>query len=125
MDWSQVHGLSGVWMKQTNSQGQHATLAVYVDDLLLTAPKEFSEEFWEKLGKALEFKDPAGPLERYLGANHELGKRGNCNTMSVHMKGYIDAAVQRFMTEWDHALQKVRSPYLEEDEDECEGEPKF
>eukprot|EP00971_Amphidinium_carterae_P349606 6491104-Amphidinium_carterae.1 len=125
MGWVQVHGLSGVWMKQINKQGQHATLAVYVDDLLLTAPKDTSVEFWDRLGKELEFKDPAGPLERYLGANHVLSSKGKQHTMSVHMKGYIDAAVQRFTTEWGGTLQKVRSPYLGEDEVECEGEPKF
>eukprot|EP00971_Amphidinium_carterae_P351160 6491948-Amphidinium_carterae.1 len=127
MGWSQVHGLSGVWMKPVGEGGQHATLAVYVDDLLLTAPKEFSEEFWNKLGKELEFKDPAGPLERYLGANHVLSKQGSCHTMSVHMKGYIDAAVHKFASEWGHTLQKVHSPYVGEDEEEsdCEGDLKF
>eukprot|EP00971_Amphidinium_carterae_P114959 2277115-Amphidinium_carterae.1 len=125
MNWSQVQGLSGVWMSPTSNKGQHATLAVYVDDLLLTAPKDFSGRFWESLGKALEFKDPAGPLERYLGANHELTKHGGCSTMHVHMKGYIDAAVKRFTSEWGQTLQKVRSPYLGEDEIECEGEPRF
>eukprot|EP00971_Amphidinium_carterae_P336445 6472816-Amphidinium_carterae.3 len=126
MNWSQVHGLSGVWMCPVNKGGQHATLAVYVDDLLLTAPKEFSEAFWEKLGKALEFKDPAGPLERYLGANHELSRVDDkCHIMHVHMRGYIDAAVKRFMLECGQTLQKVRSPYLGEDEVECEGEPKY
>eukprot|EP00971_Amphidinium_carterae_P097772 1934644-Amphidinium_carterae.1 len=125
MNWSQVHGLSGVWMKPVGEGKQHATLAVYVDDLLLTAPQKFSEEFWEKLGKALEFKDPAGPLERYLGANHVLSKHEGCHMMNVHMKGYIDAAVQRFTKEWGQTLQKVSSPYLGEDEVECEGQPKF
>eukprot|EP00971_Amphidinium_carterae_P292723 5811456-Amphidinium_carterae.2 len=125
MNWTQVHGLSGVWTKPSNNKGQHATLAVYVDDLLLTAPKEFSEEFWERLGKALEFKEEAGPLERYLGANHELKKKENCHVMNVHMRGYIDAAVQRFVTEWGQTLHRVKSPYLEEeDESEDEGEPK-
>eukprot|EP00971_Amphidinium_carterae_P307870 6118632-Amphidinium_carterae.1 len=125
MNWSQVQGLSGVWMCPTSNKGQHATLVVYVDDLLLTAPKDFSGRFWESLGKALEFKDPAGPLERYLGANHELTKHGDCSTMHVHMKGYIDAAVKRFTSEWGQTLQKVRSPYLGKDEIECEGEPRF
>ena len=44
-------------------------LSVYVDDLLLSGPKENHEGFWTELRKSIRLGDPES-LDRFLGRNH-------------------------------------------------------
>eukprot|EP00971_Amphidinium_carterae_P196352 3895817-Amphidinium_carterae.5 len=121
MVWKQVDGLSGIWINDEPKEKGCSVLAVYVDDLLLGASAEASRTFWRELERCVEFKDPEGPLDRYLGANHELIQDDQGGSMVVQMKGYIDSTVARFSKDWGGKMARVTSPYVES-ESEPEGE---
>ena len=55
---------STFWMKSTR-----LILTVYVDDLLLSGPCEFHEEFWLNLISHVNL-EPAELLDRFLGRTH-------------------------------------------------------
>ena len=112
MGWEAAEGISGVWTKPCNQKGQKACLVVYVDDLLLCAPKEFGEKFWRALERRVDFKDKESPLSRYLGANHQWEMKRGMMTMTVNMRGYIKSAVEKFSSDWGRPFRDVGSPYL-------------
>ena len=43
-------------------------MVVYVDDMLLLSPPNDIDRILQELRKSVQFKDPAAPLQRYLGA---------------------------------------------------------
>ena len=43
-------------------------MVVYVDDMLLLASLRDMDSLWRDLEKSVQYKDPAAPLQRYLGA---------------------------------------------------------
>ena len=54
-----------------------ALLAVYVDDLLMTAPPTNEKELWKALEARVNFDEEPSELAEFLGAHHNLSKRGN------------------------------------------------
>ena len=55
---------SSFWFAQSR-----LLLTVYVDDLLLSGPETFHEQFWKILGAKIDI-DPPAPLSRFLGRSH-------------------------------------------------------
>ena len=49
-----------------------ALLAVYVDDLLRTAPSSHEKELWKALEARINFDDEPSELAKFLGAHHDL-----------------------------------------------------
>ena len=42
-------------------------MVVYVNDMLLLSQPNSIDRLWQELQKSVQFKDPAAPLQRYLG----------------------------------------------------------
>ena len=53
-----------------------ALLAVYVGDLLMTAPPSHEMELWKALEAWINFDEEPSELAKFLGAHHDLSKRG-------------------------------------------------
>ena len=43
-------------------------MVIYLDDMLLLASLQDTDSLWRDLEKSVQYKDPAAPLQRYLGA---------------------------------------------------------
>ena len=64
LGWSPIPGNGGVYSHTKTG----AAMVVYVDDMLLLSPPNETDRLWQDLQKNIQFKDPAAPLQRYLGA---------------------------------------------------------
>ena len=92
-----------------------ALLAVYVDDLLMTAPPSREKELWKALEARINFDDEPSELAKFLGAHHDLSKRGNMTTGKVQMREFLLDAVARYLEETgEKSLSAARTPYLPE-----------
>ena len=70
--------------------------------------------------KHILFKDPAAPVERFLGANHKISKlaNGGCG-MLTEGREYLDSAVKEYMAEIGvSSLPWVPSPGTDDKFDE-------
>ena len=112
-----IEGSPGVFYHPS----KNAEMIVYVDDFILIAPEQHEADIWKELDKHIEFKDPAAPITRFLGVNHEFkyGKDG-----SVHMltsaKEYLRSAVDEYMKEIGvKSLKWVPTPSLDDRFDEA------
>ena len=52
-------------------------MIVYADDSILISPEKHETQIWEELDKHILFKDPAAPVTRFLGINHDIKILGN------------------------------------------------
>ena len=113
LGWTKVEGWSGVFI---NKKG--GILVVYVDDILLAAAPRLDDKYWQEIEKLVEFKEPAAPITRYLGAQHKFddydGKKPDATRMlEVQMEAYIHNAVDKFMLEHGGKLSNaVTSPFI-------------
>ena len=78
----------------------NAEMVVYVDDFILIAPSQHEANIWAELDKHILFKDPAAPIERFLGANHKIqtSANGGCR-MLTEGREYLESAVKEYMSE--------------------------
>ena len=47
-------------------------MSIYVDDMMMRAAPEDIAVLWTVLEKIVDYKDPAAPMARYLGALHKF-----------------------------------------------------
>ena len=52
-------------------------MVVHVDDFILISPEKYAAQIWKELDKHILFKDPAAPVQRFLGVNHEIKVLGD------------------------------------------------
>ena len=96
--------------------------------MLLSAPKD-SDALWSAFEKNVEYKDPAAPMARYLGALYKFDasnpkKPSAPRSMLTSMDDYAANAVQRFLKEYGKNISEARSPYFSsEDSDQLDEEP--
>ena len=111
LGWERVRAHPGTWVHRETL----ALLAVYVDDLLLTAPPAHEKRLWRALEQRVKFDEEPSELSKFLGAHHNLTKRGNMTSGKVQMREFLQDAVSRYMEETgERALAAVRTPYLPE-----------
>ena len=68
LGWERVAVHPGTWVhKETKS-----LLAVYVNDLLMTAPPPHEKELWKALEARVNFDEMPSELAKFLGAHHHL-----------------------------------------------------
>ena len=88
-----------------------ALLAVYVDDLLMTAPPSREKELWNALEARNNFGGEPFELAKFLGAHHDSSKRGNMTTGKVQMRKFLLDAVARYLDETgEKSLSAARTP---------------
>ena len=78
-----------------------AAMVVYVDEMLLLSSPRDTVSLWRELEKSVDYKDPAAPLQRYLGALYEFDafdsfKPKAPRSLLISMDDYAANAVQRF-----------------------------
>ena len=111
LGWERVAAHPGTWVHKETK----ALLAVYVDDLLMTAPPSREKELWKALEKRVNFDEEPAELAKFLGAHHQLSKSGNMTTGKVQMREFLVDAVARFLEETgEKSLSAARTPYLPE-----------
>ena len=101
-------------------------MVVYVDDMLLLSPPNDIDRLWQELQKSVQFKDPAAPLQRYLGALYHFDafdpkKPKAPRSLMTSMDDYASNAVQRFNVEFKDKLTHVTSPYFSSEEIAVDG----
>ena len=92
-------------------------MVVYVNDMLLLSSPRDTESLWRDLEKSLDYKDPAAPLRRYLGALYQFDafdpfKPKAQRSPLTSMDDYAANAVQRVNAEFGQTLRCVTSPYI-------------
>ena len=111
LGWERVAAHPGTWVHKETK----ALLAVYVDDLLMTAPPSREKELWKALEERVNFDEEPAELAKFLGAHHQLSKSGNMTTGKVQMREFLVDAVARFLEETgEKSLSAARTPYLPE-----------
>ena len=102
-----------------------ALMAVYVDDLLVGAPKHLEDKIWSDLASKVGFGDAPEPIAKFLGAHHRVTTNGDLVNYQCEMKDFLIDATEKFMKEAGIAnLASVRTPYLTEDFDpKADGVP--
>jgi len=91
-------------------------MIVYVDDFILIAPEKHEAQIWKDLDKNILFKDPATPVQRFLGVNHDINVLGDgtCQ-MLTEWREYLEAAVKEYMNEIGvTSLKWVPSPSVDD-----------
>jgi len=103
-------------------------LTVYVDDFMLSGPKDAHAAFWKELAKHVEIEDITG-LERFLGRHHELHSIAPGSAeVSFVMSDYAKQAVDMYVKAAPHAkLKQASTPFAPEgslldSDDEARGE---
>jgi hypothetical protein len=92
-----------------------AMLAVYLDDLLMTAPLSHEKALWRALEARVNFDEEPSELAKFLGAHRQLSKTGNVTTGRAQMREFLLDAVARYMEETgEKTLSGARTPYLPE-----------
>ena len=113
LGWASVPGNGGVYVHAKTK----AAMVVYVDDMLLLSSPRDTESLWREFLKIVDYKDPAAPLQRYLGALYQFDafdpfKPKAPRSLLTSMGDYAANAVQRFKTEFGQKLTRVTSPYI-------------
>ena len=111
LGWERVAAHPGTWVHKETK----ALLAVYVDDLLMTAPPSHEKELWKALEERVNFDDEPAELAKFLGAHHQLSKSGKLTTGKVQMREFLLDAVANYLAETgEKSLSAARTPYLPE-----------
>ena len=122
LGWSSIPGNGGVYVHAKTK----AAMVVYVDDMLLLSSPQDTDSLWRDLEKKVDYKDPAMPLQRYLGALYHSDafdpkKPKAPRSLLTSMDDYAANAVQRFNVEFQEKLSRVTSPYVAPEESNAEG----
>ena len=81
----------------------------------MTAPPTNEKELWKALEARVNFDEEPSELAKFLGAHHNLSKRGNMTTGKVQMRAFLLDAVARHTAETgEKSLPAARTPYLPE-----------
>jgi hypothetical protein len=111
LGWVRVPAHPGTWVHDSTK----ALLAVYVDDLLMTAPPTHQESLWKALEARVNFDEQPSDLAKFLGAHHHIKKSGTTTTGRVQMKEFLLDAVARYLNETgEKNISAARTPYLPE-----------
>ena len=89
-------------------------LAVYVNDLLMTAPSSYERELWKALEARINFDEEPSELGEFRGAHHDLSKRGTMTTGKVQIEFLLDAVARYLGETGEKSLSVARTPYLPE-----------
>ena len=106
--WTAIKGIGGTYTHKKTG----AAMVVYVGHImLLSAPKDTGALLCA-LGKDVDYKDPAAPMARYLGALYKFdafnSKTPNApRSMLTSMDDYAANAAQRFVNEYGKNFPKV------------------
>ena len=111
LGWERVAAHPGTWVHKETK----ALLAVYVADLLMTAPPSHEKELWKAFEARISFDEEPSGLAKFLGVHHDLSKRGNMTTGKVQMSEFLHDAVARYLEETgEKSLSAARTLYLTE-----------
>ena len=85
-------------------------VTLYVDDMLVSGPRENHTKFWSELGKHLKFEEPQ-PVNRVLGRNHI--RKGD--VVEFEMDDFTQECCNRYLEiTGEKGFKKAPTPYLEE-----------
>ena len=111
LGWSKCDSHPGVWIHDQSG----AMLAVYVDDLLMVAPRDLEKKLWDSIAAKVSFDEDPSPIGKFLGAHHTINKDGKVTRMTVEMEDFLRDAAAIYATEiGSKRLAEVRTPYLPE-----------
>ena len=79
LGWERVAAHPETWVHKKTK----ALLAVYADDLLMTAPPSHGKELWKALEARINFDEEPSELAKFMGDHHDLSKRGIMTTGNV------------------------------------------
>ncbi|CAK0891196.1 unnamed protein product [Prorocentrum cordatum] len=113
LHWEPVASWPGVFLHPDGS-----ILNVYVDDVLLAAAIGRAAAHWRDLFKAIDFKDDAADISRFVGAHYLLDPFREeeplaARRMQISMSGHTAKMCDRFVADTGIALNRaVDTPYL-------------
>ena len=110
LGWKKCDSHPGIWIHTSG-----AVLAVYVDDLLMVAPRDKQDKLWAGMAAQVSFDEEQAPIGKFLGAHHVFKKDGDVTTVTVDMEGFMKDAVAIYAAEIGATkLAEARTPYLPE-----------
>ena len=111
LKWKKCESHPGIWIHVWG-----AVLAVYVDDLLMVAPRDQEDALWAAIASKVSFDEDQAPIGKFLGAHHVFKKDANYTTLTVEMEDFMKDAAAIYATEIAATkLAEARTPYLPED----------
>ena len=110
LGWKKCESHVGIWIHVSG-----AVLDVYVDDLLMVAPRDQEDALWAAIASKVSFDEEQAPIGKFLGAHHVFKKNGNYTTFTVEMEDFMKDAAAIYATEIGaKKLAEARTPYLPE-----------
>ena len=110
LGWKKCESHVGIWIHVSG-----AVLDVYVDDLLMVAPRDQEDALWAAIASKVSFDEDQAPIGKFLGAHHVFKKDGNYTTLTVEMEDFMKDAAAIYATEIGaKKLAEARTPYLPE-----------
>ena len=108
--WNKCESHPGIW-----NHASGAVLAVYVDDLLMVAPRDQEDALWAAIASKVSFDEEQAAIGKFLGAHHVFKKDGKITTLTVEMEDFMKDAAAIYATEIGaKKLAEARTPYLPE-----------
>jgi len=112
LGWTRIENHPGMWIHPASG----AVMTVYVDDLMMAAPKEHEDSLWKAMELRVSFGEDPQPLGKFLGGMHSFTTHDGISNLRVEMEAFLRSAVDIFKAEAGITrLRPVRSPYLSED----------
>jgi len=110
LKWKKCDSHPGIWIHASG-----AVLAVYVDDLLMVAPRDQEDALWAAIASKVSFDEDQSPIAELPGAHHIYKKDGNITNLTVEMEDFMKDAAAIYATEIGATkLAEARTPYLPE-----------
>ncbi|CAE7029195.1 GIP [Symbiodinium natans] len=98
---------SSFWFPKTRQ-----LLTLYVDDIVLSGPKDTQAAFWEELQKHLDIEPPS-EVDRVLGRKHVYQREGN-TVMTYDMSDYCRNACDLYEQLSGRKLKEAATPFVAE-----------
>ena len=88
-----------------------AVLAVYVDDLLIVAPRDKEDKLWADIAAQVSFDEEEAPIGKFLGAHHVFKKDGSVTTPTIEMEDFMKDAAAIYAAEIGATYEARRGPH--------------
>ena len=101
--YSPSHFDKALWHKKTKSG--EVWVAVYVDDMLATGPKDDLARFWREVQSRYIIKEGShGKVEKFIGVNFIHKSKNGKTKISLDMSEYAKRIVEGYEKQWDIKL---------------------
>ena len=88
-------------------------MTLYVDDMILSGPKDAHESFWNELRKHLEVEEPT-KVERILGRKQDMFSDESGSYVAMSMEDFLESSCEAYENLSKTKIKESTTPYMPE-----------